>query len=252
MRAPTVQRKVVYECRVHIDDWQRVDNHVTKSRNTMPRFFSSCSCLVDRAATLILVSIMATSFFWGVGADHFRAGMIEYRLSENRSYTLEVSVTTSWRADEPYRMLVQISPYMPVYDAYSENGKITGYGFITFRKDVVGYGSDAAGNEYVTLRTTGYIAVPSEEAEIFAESCCRIAGLVGFGSANSSLQGEFKFATKYVPGVRSSIQTLAPAVFLIGYATRPEDYVYVLVPAVSSSGAPINCSINTDIAYVAP
>ncbi|GLC52496.1 hypothetical protein PLESTB_000636200 [Pleodorina starrii] len=106
--------------------------------------------------------------------------------------------------------------------------------FTTNSTDVVGSGYDAAGAEYVTLRTTGIMSpIPSANTEIFVSGCCRFASV-----------HNFRFSTMYVPSEASSILTQPPAYILVERAA-PTAYAYAFVPAVSSDGAAIDCNINT-------
>ncbi|EFJ50195.1 hypothetical protein VOLCADRAFT_89071 [Volvox carteri f. nagariensis] len=97
--------------------------------------------------------------------------------------------------------------------------------FSTNTADVVEDGYDALGNRYVVLRTYGSVANPARAGEIYASSCCRPSGLGGSNALDS-----FRFAVNYVPGT----------------------YNYTFVPAVSSHGAAISCSINTDLTNTSP
>ncbi|EFJ40948.1 hypothetical protein VOLCADRAFT_99180 [Volvox carteri f. nagariensis] len=151
--------------------------------------------------------------------------------------------------------------------------------FNTSTADVVGDGYDALGNQYIVLRFVAYLtpsymncfyilfetyctysstscmtygsaAVPADVGEINAISCCRIDGLVG-GLDDYALD-DFRFAVNYVPGVSSSIVIQAPAIMLIDKATSSGGYNYTFVPAISSHGASISCSINTNLADTVP
>ncbi|GLC43010.1 hypothetical protein PLESTM_001412700 [Pleodorina starrii] len=191
-----------------------------------------------RAAVLLVLLAGPVFLFGCCHADHFRAGIIEYRVSDTLPDTLEVSVTTSWSFYYPSSMNV---------NSRTDSGT-TEYRFQTNQSASVGSGTDAAGKRFIVLRSTGFISpVPRDPLEIFASSCCRVDNLVG--STSGQTQYPFKFATRYVPGVRSSIATQAPAVLTISRAD-PGEYAYEFIPAVSVNGAPLQCEINTNIAYV--
>ncbi|GLC41814.1 hypothetical protein PLESTM_001242600 [Pleodorina starrii] len=171
---------------------------------------------------------------------HFRAGIMEYRISNTLPDTLELIVTTSWRSDLPDN----ISLYLTDYSTFKT------FMLNTTNDEVVGRGVDPGGNEFVVLRSTHYLPVPLDVAEIYARDCCRIKPLVGaFNFKDSVLQDYFKFGTGYVPGVRASIVTQAPAVLPMQRADVGE-YSYIFIPAVSSRRASIKCEMNLDLAFM--
>ncbi|GLC43006.1 hypothetical protein PLESTM_001412200 [Pleodorina starrii] len=209
-------------------------------------------CPSGRLGILTVVLLVAASFFRAIYAAHFRAGIIEYALSNTRPGMLEVTVTTSWRSDLIGALMVKRFPW-PDTEAIVDYTDFPGYLFDTNLTNVVGRGWDAAGNEFATTRSMDYLSVPTDAFEIFATDCCRIGNLVGYGDiSNKDLQERFRFATRYIPGMRSSIATQAPAVLVIGKTSSPMGYAYTLVPAVSTHGAAIQCAINNDISYVEP
>ncbi|EFJ48344.1 hypothetical protein VOLCADRAFT_90921 [Volvox carteri f. nagariensis] len=191
-----------------------------------------------RATAYLLWSLVLALIaqFGEVRSSHFRAGIIEYRVSQTDPSTLDIVVTTCWMYYDS--------------DSVSLYGSGGSYLFTTNSYDVVGDGYDALGNRYAVLRTVGSAAVPTDAGEISASNCCRIDGLVG-GAYPYALD-DFRFAVNYVPGVNSSIVTQAPAVMLVGRAASSGTYAYTFVPAVSSHGASIDCSINTGLANTAP
>ncbi|GLC41815.1 hypothetical protein PLESTM_001242700 [Pleodorina starrii] len=192
------------------------------------------------AFAALLLALACAYFLHGCQAGHFRAGIIEFRISNTRRDTLELIVTTSWRSDLPDN----ISLYLTDYSTFKS------FLLNTTNDEVFGRGVDPNGNEFVVLKSTLYIPVPLDVVEIFARDCCRIKPLVGANNFKDiARQDYFKFGTGYVPGVRASIVTQVPAVLPMQRAD-PGEYSDIFIPAVSSRRAPIKCEINLDLAYM--
>ncbi|GLI62739.1 hypothetical protein VaNZ11_005471 [Volvox africanus] len=193
-------------------------------------------------AALLIIALSASAAPLGAFASHFRAGIISYAPNSQDPTLLDVSVTTSWAYTD----------YLYIYLWTAPTGN--SYIFSTSSNDVVGSGTDALGNYYVTLRTTKSIPVPTDlPALITTSGCCRIYGLVGYGDyAGYSNYDDFAFSTQYVAGAPTSILVDALPFMLADRAKSPGTYAYFFVPALSLRGNPLSCAINRAIAFTAP
>ncbi|GLC33714.1 hypothetical protein PLESTM_000103400 [Pleodorina starrii] len=198
------------------------------------------------ARTAALLVLFAASFCFGGSKAHFYAGVVQYRVVDipPNENLLEVTVLESFAERQELPHAVQRSDT----------------GHPVFQTDITnpaGYGWDAAGYRYNNFRTTKYIPVPSGPVEIYVEGCCRplnSSGVEGYENSFPNSTGLVRYATMYIPGVRASIVAQAPSVILTAKATDPGDYAFtdIPIPAISSSGTAINCSVRTDLAYTAP
>ncbi|GIL69190.1 hypothetical protein Vretifemale_134 [Volvox reticuliferus] len=201
----------------------------------------SCIARHWRAAFLI-VALSTCAAPFGAFASHFRSGMIGYKINRQDPSLLDVTVTTSWASND----------YLGIYMSSPNNGGTTL--FSTSSSDVVGSGHSPQGSYYVTLRTTGTIPVPTDlPARIYASSCCRIDGLVGYGDYDGYYSyDDFEFAATYVASAPTSMIVDALPFMLCSQASAPGGLAYFFVPAVSPTGATITCAINRAIAFTAP